>query len=117
MSYVFDIGDNTVWSPALRVGDLYVRMLNDISAVLEVPTGLTAISSDMYEIDLDTFEKLVHAMRGTYFSTNHDVLRGLLAGTLGPSIKILERGGRSVIPESPEEKSFVDWAQGLSMPQ
>jgi hypothetical protein len=115
VSYVFDVGDDTVWSPSLQVGDLYVRFFREVAEMLEVPTGLTAIASDMYEIDIDLYENLVKKLFEIYFSSSHPVLRGLVEAVLTPSIVVLERGGRSLSPSSPEEQKFIDKARGLSM--
>lgn len=115
MSYVFDINDETVWSPSLRVGDLYVRMLQDVGSVLGAPTGLTAISSDMWDIDIDAFEKLVKLMHEAYFASGHQVFKILIEGVLAPSIVILERGGRGIRPDTDLEREFHQKALGLSM--
>ncbi|WP_137816586.1 DUF6086 family protein [Gandjariella thermophila] len=115
MSYVFDVGDDTVWSPSLQVGDLYVRFLCEIAETLGVRTGLTAIASDMYEIDIDVFANLVRKLFDVYFSSGHPVLRGLIEGVLAPSVVVLERGGRPLTPSSDEEREFIERARGLSM--
>ncbi|CAM4430648.1 DUF6086 domain-containing protein [Nocardia ninae] len=115
MSYVFDIDDETVWSPSLRVGDLYVRMLQDVGSVLGVPTGLSAISSDMWDIDIDAFENLVKTMYETYFSTGNSVLKVLIEGVLAPSIVLLERGGKEIHSRTGQEREFRDRALKLSM--
>lgn len=115
MSYVFDVGDDTVWSPSLQVGDLYVRFLRQAAEMLEVPTGLTAIASDMYEIDIDLYEHLVKKLFDVYSSSRHPVLRGLVEAVLAPSVVVLERGGRPLGPSSADEQEFIDRARGLSM--
>ncbi|WP_107654152.1 DUF6086 family protein [Nocardia suismassiliense] len=115
MSYIFDIGDETVWSPSLRVGDLYVRMLHDVASVLGVPAGLNAVSSDMWDIDIEAFEKLVKLMYETYFSSGHQVFKILLEGVLAPSIVLLERGGKKIRPDTDQERDFRDKALMLSM--
>ncbi|MGW0178294.1 DUF6086 family protein [Nocardia sp. NPDC003345] len=117
MSYVFDIDEVTVWSPALRVGKLYVAMARDVADVLAVPTGFDAMASDFWEIDLDLFDVFVRATYDEYFSSSHPVLKGLLGAVLAPSIVLLERGGRSIVPDSAEEREFLGHARDLSMPQ
>lgn len=115
MSYVFDVGDDTVWSPALRVGDIYVRFARDIAEVLGVPTGLSAVASDMYEIDIDTYEQFVKTLFEMYFANTHPVQRGLIEAVLAPSTVVLERGGRPLTPTTVEQEEFLDRARGLSM--
>jgi hypothetical protein len=115
MSCIFEVGEDTVWSPALRVGDLYVRYLREIADMLGVPTGLTAVASDMYEIDVDAYGSLVRKIADLYFSSGHLVLRGLIGGMLGPSVVVLERAGRPLSPQSDEEREFIARARQLSM--
>ncbi|MBF6521415.1 DUF6086 family protein [Nocardia farcinica] len=115
MSFAFEVGDTTVWSPALRVGDLYVRMVSDVAALLGMPTGLVPVASDMWDIDLDPFEALVREMFHLYFETTHQVMKGMIAGVLAPSIVLLERGGRVLDTRSAAETNFVARARDLSM--
>ncbi|MBF6349748.1 MULTISPECIES: DUF6086 family protein [Nocardia] len=115
MSYIFDVNDETVWSPALRAGRLYTLMAEDIADVLGTETGMTAIASDFWDINIDKFEIFVHAMYETYFSSSHPVLKGLVGSVLAPSIVVLERGGRVISPASTEEQEFIVRAHDLSM--
>ncbi|MFI6997666.1 DUF6086 family protein [Nocardia sp. NPDC050175] len=115
MSYVFDVDGKTVWSPSLRVGELYVRMLRDVGAVLGAPTGLNALSADMWDIDIDAFEELIKIMYETYFASGHQAFKALIGGVLAPSIVILERGGKEIRPDTDEEREFYGRALGLSM--
>ncbi|WP_433577958.1 DUF6086 family protein [Nocardia brasiliensis] len=115
MSYVFEIGDETVWSPSLRVGDLYVRMLREVASVLGMPAGLSAVASDMWNIDIEVFGELVNLMHETYFTSSHHVLKALIGGVLAPSLVILERGGLGIPPRTEEEREFHDRARRLSM--
>ena len=115
MSYVFDVDGDTVWSPSLQVGDLYVRFLREIGEALEVPTGLTAIASDMYDIDIDVFDNLAKKLFEIYSTNSHPVLRGMVEAVLAPSVVILERGGRPLSPSSTEGQELIDRARGLPM--
>lgn len=115
MSYIFDVNDETVWSPALRAGRLYTLMAQDVAEVLGVETGMTAMASDFWDIDIDRFELFVRAMYEKYFSSSHPVLKGLIGSVLAPSIVVLERGGRAVTPASAEEREFILRTHDLSM--
>ncbi|MGW5386126.1 DUF6086 family protein [Nocardia sp. NPDC003963] len=117
MSYIFDIGDVTVWSPALRVGRLYVSMAQDVAGVLETSTGMTAMAADYWEIELHEFDSFVRAMYESYFASEHPVLRMLIGAVLAPSIVLLERGGNSIAPGSDAEQELFDRVHALSMPQ
>lgn len=117
VSFVFDVDGATVWSPALRVGELYVRATQGIAEALGVPSGLTAEAADLWQIDIDAFEGLIAAVREVYFTRHHEILRALLAGVLAPSIVVLDRAGRPVEPRSADEREFVARARTLSMPR
>jgi uncharacterized protein DUF6086 len=115
VSYVFDIDDDTVWSPSLQVGDLYVRFLGQLAEMLGLPTGLVANASDMYDIDIDPFENLVKRLFEVYFSSGHPVLRGMIGSVLAPSVVILDRGGRPLVAATAEQQEYIDESRGLSM--
>jgi hypothetical protein len=51
MSFVFDIDGQTVWSPALRTGQVFVAYAEALAAEQEAPTGFTCIADDMIAID------------------------------------------------------------------
>jgi hypothetical protein len=107
MSYVFDVGDDEVWSPALRVGDLYVRFLGEIADMLGMPTGLTAVASDYYKIDIDVYGALVHEILAFYLASPHPVRRRLIEGVLVPSVMVLDRAGRPISPHTDEEREII----------
>ena len=118
MSYIFDVGEDTVWSPSLRVGKLYVTAIESVAKGLRRPTGLVAISEDMYQIDPTIFEAFVKDFLADFLSTNHKVYRELVRGVLLPSLVLLERAGISLEPMGDEQKTLVLHAQDLarSMP-
>ncbi|MCP2317378.1 hypothetical protein APR12_002724 [Nocardia amikacinitolerans] len=117
MSYAFEVGDRTVWSPSLRVGDLFVRMYTDTCSVLGTSTGLTAIASDMYEIDIEVFERATSVVFNEYSSSQNATFKAMLGATLGPAVNILNYCQRPLIPKSSEESAFISWANSLSMPR
>ena len=92
MSYVFEWDDETVWSPALRVGKLYVTLADALAAVLSIPHGLSAMASDYYEVDRDRFAAFIAALRA-WSPGSHAVGRALLGGFLTTSLVLLERMG------------------------
>ncbi|HEX6472183.1 MAG TPA: DUF6086 family protein [Streptosporangiaceae bacterium] len=118
MSYIFDVGEDTVWSPSLRVGRLYVAATRCLAAELDRPPGLVAVAEDMYQIDLAKFEIFVKDLFAAFSSTNHRVYRELMRGVLLPSLVLLERAGISPETTSDEEKTLMLQAQDLarSMP-
>jgi hypothetical protein len=93
VSYIFDVGDKTVWSPSLRTGRLYVGLTRCIADITDQPTGLNAVADDMYEIEIEAFQTLVNAVYQDFRSTDHPVYRGQLRGWLLTSLVLLQRAG------------------------
>jgi Family of unknown function (DUF6086) len=94
VSYIFDVGDETVWSPSLRTGRLYVGLTSCLADLTGLPTGLSAVADDMYEIEIEPFRTLVDAVAQDFHSTDHPVYRGQLRGWLVTSLVLLRRAGR-----------------------
>jgi hypothetical protein len=117
VSFAFDVDGETVWSPALLVGELYVRTTEGIAGAMGMSTGLDALASDMYDIDLDVFEAMVNSVYAEYFSAVHPLVREMLRGMLLPSIVILERSGRPITARSDDELSFLKYAHSLPLPR
>ena len=92
MSYIFECDDKTVWSPALRVGTLYVTLADALAVVVSVPHGMAAMASDFYEVDRDKFADFVTALRA-WSPVGHAVGDALLGGFLTTSLVLLERMG------------------------
>lgn len=119
MSYIFDVGEDTVWSPSLRVGRLYVTLASCIVGEVGRGTGLDAVADDMYQIDLPVFGAFVRAVYDDFFSTDHQIHRDLLRGWLSVSLVLLERAGTPIEARTEEQKSFLLEVQGYaqSMPE
>lgn len=115
MSFIFDVGDETVWSPALRVGELYVRFIEQVGDLLGVPTGLSAMAADYYYIDPDVFEVLVKKIFEANFRSTHRIGRAMLESILAPSVVILDRIERPLSADTPEGLAFLEKARTLSM--
>lgn len=96
MGYIFDVGDETIWSPPLNVGRLYIGLTACIAGMEGCGTGLSAIADDMYEIDVPAFRVLVERVYKSFCSTGHHVYRGQLQGWLLTSLVLLKRAGVSV---------------------
>jgi hypothetical protein len=118
MGFIFDVGEDTVWSPALRVGQLYIAATRCVAVELNRPTGLVAVAEDMYQIDLAKFEVFVKDLFAAFSSTNHQVYRELVRGVLLPSLVLLERAGVSPDTTSDAESAIILQSQDLarSMP-
>ncbi|WP_135454174.1 DUF6086 family protein [Mycobacterium sp. DL99] len=115
MSFIFDVGDDTVWSPALQVGELYVRFVGQVGDLLAVPTGLNKMASDYYYIDPDVFEVLVKTVFEANFRSTHRIRRAMLESILAPSVVILDRIDRPLSAGTPEQLAFLETARTLPM--
>jgi uncharacterized protein DUF6086 len=92
VSYVFDIGNATVWSPALRIGSLFVTMAESLAAWKGTPSGLSAMASDYYEIDSDVFSTFVQTLARDD-SAAHEIFGALTHGFIATCLVMLDRAG------------------------
>jgi hypothetical protein len=117
MSYIFDVNGVTVWSPALEVGEAYVRCALALGAAFGVEPGFDVISEDMVDLDLDAFQGFADRL-GTIAAKAHGqvVLHDLIDAVLAPSLVMLERAGVSL---DLLEDARVSWRVGRlrGMPQ
>jgi hypothetical protein len=90
MSCVFEVNETTVWSPALRVGGLYVRMAECLAAWIGQPSGLAPMASDYYVINADAFTTFVQALLGNS-GVAHPVFAELTRGFIAMSLVMLSR--------------------------
>lgn len=104
-----------MWSPALQVGELYVRLLTQVADLLGVPTGLNEIAADYWQIDADDFEVLVTTMFEANFRSVHQIRRAMLEAILAPSVVILDRIDRPLSADTSEKLAFLEKARNLSM--
>jgi Family of unknown function (DUF6086) len=95
MSYVFDVGDEGIWSPALRVGELFVATADSLATIVGVDTGLHAVASDYYDITAEKFFAFVLAvLRSPYLK--HPVFQELSRGFLATALVLLDRAAAPV---------------------
>ncbi|TYK44600.1 DUF6086 family protein [Actinomadura decatromicini] len=117
VGYIFDIDDQTVWSPSRRAGLLYVDMAEVAARSLGLPTGLNANAVDMYQIDLPTFRKFTSTLLSDYYSTNHAIIHEMIRGVLLASLAMLQRGGVELSPEDEAQErlwsALPDFARSM----
>jgi len=116
MSYIFEVDDEWVWSPAHRVGELYVGMVEAAAAVLKSPTGLTTDSGDLYEIDVPVFGALAAGMLALRASTGHIYLAMMLDGILPVSVAMLYRAGGTLAPATSAECDLLAAIRAMDLP-
>ncbi|WP_051969501.1 DUF6086 family protein [Kitasatospora azatica] len=108
MSFIFDDLENeTVWSPAVTAGELFVATANSLAGSYEVPTGLEARAADWYRVDGPIFKSFVREIAAR--TSQHPVLRELSRGFIATSLVILERSGYRVddLIGEQERESFL----------
>jgi hypothetical protein len=115
MSYIFDVHGVTVWSPALEVGDAYVRCAVALGSAFGGPPGFDFISEDMVELDLDVFRAFVSRLGAVAAeAADQVVLQDLIDAVLGPSLVMLERAGVSLdLVQSPRVSERVRRLRGM----
>ncbi|GAA4897022.1 hypothetical protein LX16_1270 [Stackebrandtia albiflava] len=97
MSYVFDVAGETVWSPASRVGALFVALSGVFAEYAGTPAGLHAEARDWYEIEPDVFARHVAALLDGP-GRNHPVYGLLAEGYLVTCVALATRAGVAVTP-------------------
>ncbi|WP_406628860.1 DUF6086 family protein [Amycolatopsis sp. WGS_07] len=98
MSYVFDAGGETVWSPSLRMGKLFVSMAETLASNfdLDLPSaGFTAMASDYYYLDPPRLAAFVRTLLGSSVAS-HPVYWQLARGFLAICLVLLEECGVTV---------------------
>ncbi len=99
MSYIFEVGDTTVWSPGLRVGALYTRMAECLAEWVGVSSGLSKMANDYYIVDAERFAAFIQALL-TDPSSGHPIFNELTRGFIATSMVMLNRAG--VSPHLPD---------------
>ncbi|EME97306.1 hypothetical protein J7W19_09550 [Streptomyces mobaraensis NBRC 13819 = DSM 40847] len=115
MSYLFDVGDETVWMPDLRLGALYAGMAETVGTALECPTGLIAIPGELYQIDVPAFEDFVRTVLAYREQRQDDLVDRLLDGVLPISVLMLERCGVSVEGRTERERRYLAEVSGMHL--
>jgi hypothetical protein len=98
MSYIFEAGDTTVWSPSLHVGAVFVAMVEGLGRAVDLPTGLTPMANDYIVVDTAVFAAFVRSLLADPAAA-HPVFARLTQGFLATCAVLLERAGQPVTPE------------------
>lgn len=106
MSYIFDARDETVWSPALRIGQTYIGCARQIAVLLDIETGLNEVANDMIDIDLNVFRRFTRGLLDEHLRSGHPIHRALSRGTLLVSLVLLDRSGWPLQLLTPEERDL-----------
>lgn len=113
MSYVFDIGRDTVWSPSTTTGRVYTELLTLVTETLELDAGAGAIASDYHEFEPEAFTTFVNRLLEIHEHDDPAPLAAMLHGFLEVSIVMATRAGLSLTPAGPRGRATVDNAARL----
>ena len=114
MSYIFEAGDTTVWSPALRIGDLYVQLAESLADWQGRPSGLSKLADDYYVVDVDTFADFIRLLLADP-GAGHRIFAELTQGFIAISLVMLDRAG-SPVPSTPDLAALTG-AVAATMPR
>ncbi|OXM39153.1 hypothetical protein CFP71_43095 [Amycolatopsis thailandensis] len=92
MSYIFEADGETVWSPALRIGRLFVTMADTLSANAETAHGLSFMASDHVIVDVPVFTEFTRTLLDGSVMT-HPVYRELARGFVALCLAVLDEAG------------------------
>jgi hypothetical protein len=116
VSYEFEVGGDTMWSPALQVGLIYEGFVQALERVTGRPAGWVKTAGDTEEIDVDTFTYFVDGLLDMYSRSNHTILHAQLTSVIEVSLVILERAGRPWPHDDPRLAPFRGYPEvGLRM--
>ncbi|WP_155368449.1 DUF6086 family protein [Catellatospora vulcania] len=96
MSQYFSIGDQDLWNPASRVGQLFYRTAGVMAQLVDTPHGLHDTEQDEYQVDPVQFMAFVDALARCHLSSTHTALRTLISGFLATAVVLTERAGLAV---------------------
>lgn len=111
MSYVFEIEDEIVWSPALGVGTIYVAFVQSLEHVTGSQAGFEIVANDMVSIDKEMLRDFVSGLLASIEqSRGNTIYRAELETIIGLSLVILERAGVEM-PDGDAALEFVGIAR------
>jgi hypothetical protein len=110
VSYVFDVDGEVVWSPALRIGKLFISMagtLADNSGVDLASAGFTMMASDYYYVDPPALAGFVRTLLAGSVAAN-PMYRELARGFLVTCLVLLDRAGVVLEPDGEAQRELFD---------
>ncbi|MFI6031307.1 DUF6086 family protein [Amycolatopsis magusensis] len=107
MGCVFEVGEETVWHPASRVGETYLALAGGLAGLVGVPTGVTATAADLHRVDIVQFDVFTKRVFAEYFRSGHELRRTMVDAVLRPSIVMLVRGGGRIEPATEEQRLYL----------
>ncbi|MFD8494869.1 DUF6086 family protein [Amycolatopsis sp. NPDC059657] len=110
MSYVFAVGDDVIWDPALRVGKLFIAIadsLGDHDELKGVRNGLSMMTSDYYNVNP---QELADYMRAVLTSSvvRNRAYKELSRGFIVACLVMLERAGVTIEPVNDSQRDLFE---------
>ncbi|MBL1084235.1 hypothetical protein JK359_20070 [Streptomyces actinomycinicus] len=93
MSQYFEIGDDSLWNPATRAAQLFLRQVAVFEAELELPSGLGPMRNDECKIDPAVLGIFTHALLARHRRTGHSIIQALSENFVGIVVVLAERAG------------------------
>ena len=91
MSMVFESNGQEIWSPSLRVGNLFLKQVEALEQLLDMKSGMESFLADTVEIDAALFNSFVIKALETLETTNNPPLFALLEGCIKIAIALNEK--------------------------
>ncbi|MEV6877764.1 DUF6086 family protein [Amycolatopsis sp. NPDC051128] len=113
---MFDVDGEVVWSPALRIGQLFMSMAGTLAdnAGVDLPAaGFTMMASDYYYVDPPALAGFVRTLLAGSVVT-HSVYKELARGFVVACLVLLERAGVSMEPSDEAQRDLFDARAALA---
>ncbi len=88
MSIIVECNGQEIWSPSLRVGNLFFEQIKALEHFLDISSGVDSVLADTLEIDATTFEIFIHKALQTLETANNGPLFALTSGCLEIAIAL-----------------------------
>jgi hypothetical protein len=88
MSVIVECNKKEIWSPSLRVGNLFFDQIKALEKTLELESGVCSPLADTYEIDAATFDTFIKQSLEILETTNNGSLFTLMTGCLEIAIAL-----------------------------
>lgn len=83
-----------------------------------MPTGIGAVESDGYQIDIDRFTRFVDELARRYLGSRHPILRSMIEGFTATALVLVDRAGGNVPslsePPAPDGRDASAGTGGLA---
>lgn len=88
MSTIVECNGQELWSPSLRIGNLFFDQIKALEQVLDINSGVDSFIADTLEIEAPTFDAFINAALHTLATTNNSLLFAMTTGCLEVAIAI-----------------------------